>query len=374
MRTLIRNARLVSPGWETFGSLMMEAGRITASPDEGADEIVDVEGRIVMPGFIDIHAHGADGDDVCDGTVEAIHRIGQRKLQEGVTTWLPTTLTQPAERLREVVETVGQAKRETRGPRMPGIHLEGPFINAAKAGAQNPQFVRPPDVEELKALHATSPLKILSVAPEMPGALEVIAEATKLGIVCSAAHTAATAEDLGAAKQAGLRHLTHFGNAMSPLHHRAIGAVGAGLLDDELMLELICDGQHLSDDMLRLIFKCVPIERLMLITDSVAASWRQDGPMTLGGLDATISGGVVRLQEGGALAGSTLRFNEGLGRLASLTGLPLHELVKATSWNQARSLGFPDAGKLEAGFAADVVVLNTDFSVWGTWVAGLRGC
>lgn len=374
MRTLIRNARLVSPGWETLGSLLLEDGKISASTDHGADEIVDAAGKIVMPGFIDIHSHGADGDDVCDGTVEAIHRIGQRKLQEGVTTWLPTTLTQPKEQLREVVETIKKAKGETRGPRMPGIHLEGPFINPAKAGAQNPQFVRPPDAEEMKALHAISPLKILSIAPEMPGALEVIAEATRLGIVSSAAHTAATHADILAANQSGLRHLTHFGNAMSPLHHREIGVVGSGLLDDELMLELICDGVHLSDDMLRLIFKTVPVERLMLITDSVAASWREDGPMNLGGLDAVITGGIVRLKESGALAGSTLRFNDGLRHVAKLTGLSLAELVKTTSWNQARSLGITDAGKLEPGFAADIVMLNDDFSVCGTWIAGQRVC
>jgi len=359
------------------GSLLLEDGKIAAVLEWGsslpiADEIVDAAGKIVMPGFIDIHSHGADGDDVSDGTVEGIHRIGQRKLQEGVTTWLPTTLTQPEERLREIVGTIQKAGLETRGPKMPGIHLEGPFINPAKAGAQNPQFVRPPDGEEMKSLHAISPLRVLSIAPEMPGAREVIAEATRLGIVCSAAHTAATHADILAAKQLGLRHLTHFGNAMSPLHHREIGVVGAGLLDDDLMLELICDGVHLSDDMLRLIFKTVPIERLMLITDSVAASWCEDGPMNLGGLDAVISGGIVRLQESGALAGSTLRFNEGLEHIVKLTGLPLAELVKTTSWNQARSLGITDAGKLEIGFNADLAVLNDGFSVWETWVGGER--
>lgn len=363
------------------GSLLLEDGKIVAVMEWGtplpeADEIVDAAGRIVMPGFIDIHAHGADGSDVCDGTVESILRIGRRKLREGVTTWLPTTLTQAEVRLREIVGAIRSASGEPGGPivgpRMPGIHLEGPFINPAKVGAQNPQYVRSPDVEEMKTLHGISPLKILSIAPEMAGALEVIAEASRLGIVCSAAHTAATHTDILAAKQAGLRHLTHFGNAMSPLHHREIGVVGAGLLDDDLMLELICDGVHLSGDMLRLIFKCVPMDRLMLITDSVAASWREDGPMILGGLDAVISGGIVRLKEGGALAGSTLRFNEGLKHAASLTGLPLMELVKATSWNQARLLGITDAGKLESGFAADVVALNVDFSVWGTWIGGDR--
>lgn len=366
---------MVSPGWERRGSLLVEGGRIlslhAAEETVAADEILDAGGRVLMPGFIDIHAHGADGADVCDGTVEAIHHIARRKLLEGVTTWLPTTLTQPEERLKEILAVCAEALREGGLCRMPGLHLEGPFINAAKAGAQNPQYVRLPDVRELRELHAIAPLRIVSLAPEMPGALEVIHAARELGIICSGAHTAATYQEVMKAKAGGLSHLTHFGNAMTPLHHREIGVVGAGLLDDGLMLELICDGVHLSEEMLELVFRRVPVERLMLITDSVAASWREDGPMLLGGLPAQIRDGVVRL-ESGALAGSALRFNEGVARVAGLTGLPLAEITKVTSWNQARSLGLDAVGKLEPGYHADLVLLEQDFSVHGVWVAGVR--
>ena len=157
---------------------------------------------------------------------------------------------------------------------------------------------------------------------------------------------------------------------MTPLHHREIGAVGAGLLDDELMLELICDTIHLCPDMLRLVFKLVPVERLMLITDSMAASWIGNGETSLGGLAVVVNNGAARLKDGGALAGSALRFNEGVRNIASLIALPLHQLVKATSWNQARSLGLADLGKLEPGYLADIVMLNRDFSVWKTLVEG----
>lgn len=371
MRTLIRNARLVSPGWQREGSLLFEDGVILGEDNGTADEIFDAEGRIVMPGFIDIHSHGADGADVCDATIESLQHIARRKLQEGVTTWLPTTLTQPVEQLEEIVSRVAEIMTEPDLCRIPGIHLEGPFINPAKAGAQNPQFARLPDLREIETLHRIAPLKIISLAPELPGAIDLITGARVSGIVCSAAHTAATFDDIQKAKAAGLTHLTHFGNAMTPLHHREIGVVGAGLYDDDLMIEVICDGVHLSVEMLRLVFKCVPIERIMMITDSVAASWRSDGAMTLGGLDAEIKEGVVRLKTG-ELAGSTLRFNEGLRIAAEATGKSPAEIVAATSWNQARSLGLSGLGKLDPGFSADLVMIDDDFSVQGVWMGGER--
>lgn len=377
MKTLFRNARLISPEVDLRGALLIESGTIESLHAEGtplpaADEVIDLEGRMILPGFIDIHSHGADGADVCDASVESIHHIARRKLQEGVTTWLPTTLTQGPDRLIEILATCAEAIRSPGLCRMPGIHLEGPFINPLRTGAQNPAFVRLPDLAEFGKLQAVCPLKLLSLAPEMPGAPDLIAAAKAMGIVCSAAHTNATFQEIERAKRAGLSHLTHFGNAMTPLHHREIGGVGAGLLDEDLLIELICDGVHLSADMLRLVFKCVPVDRLLMITDSVAASWREDGEMNLGGLPAVIVEGIVRLESTGDLAGSTLRFNDGVRRISELTGLPLDQIVKATSWNQARSLDLPGLGRVEPGFAADLVVLDDRFAVHGTWVDGER--
>lgn len=371
MTTLIRNARLVSPGWEREGSLLIGDCVILGEGNGVADEIFDAGGRILMPGFIDIHSHGADGADVCDGMRESIRHIAQRKLAEGVTTWLPTTLTQPVEKLRRIVSCVAEEMRSPDFCRIAGVHLEGPFINPAKAGAQNPGFVRLPNIHEIDSLNDIAALRIVSLAPEMPGALEVIRHASSMGIVCSAAHTAATFREIEMAKRAGLRHLTHFGNAMTPLHHREIGVVGAGLLDDGLMIELICDGIHLSPEMLALVFKCVPAGRILMITDSVAASWRGDGPMQLGGLDAEVKGGIARLKTG-ELAGSALRFNEGLANVFRITGRPLSEIVACTSFNQAQTLGLGSFGKLERGYLADLVMLDDDFSVAGVWIGGVR--
>lgn len=378
MKTLIINARIVSPDLEIdAGALLLENGRIAAVLHAGAappaaDRVIDAAGRLTMPGFIDIHAHGADHHDVCDGSLEAIRHIARRKLQEGVTTWLPTTLTQPQDKLEQVAGECAKYFANPEFCKTPGLHVEGPFINLKNAGAQNPQFVRPPNLAELTAIHAIAKVLVVSLAPDIEGALEVISAAKQLGINSSCAHTSATAAQVAAAKAAGLTHLTHFGNAMTPLHHREIGVVGSGLIDAGLMLELICDFIHLCPDMLRLVFQIVPIERLMLITDSMAASWVSEGEVWLGGLAVVVKEGAARLKDGGALAGSALRYNDGLRNIATLVPLPLHQLVKTTSWNQARSLGLPDLGKLEPGFFADIVILNPDFSVWKTLVDGTQ--
>lgn len=376
MKTLLANARIVSPDLDLDGgSILMENGRITAVTAPGdagpaADVTIDAAGRIVMPGFIDIHCHGADGNDVCDNRTEAIRHIARRKLQEGVTTWLPTTLTQPQDKLEEIAATCAEYMANQEFCRTPGLHVEGPFINRKNAGAQNPEFVRPPNFDELKRIHDIAPARIVSLAPDIEGADEVIRRAAAIGITSSAAHTSATAERIRGAKRAGLTHLTHFCNAMTPVHHREIGVVGAGLIDDSLMLELICDGIHLCPDMLRLVFKLVSIDRLMMITDSMAASWIGEGEVMLGGLAVLVKDGKAVLKEGGALAGSALLYNEGLRNVAEITGLPLDQIVKATSWNQARSLGLDGFGKIECGFHADLVVLEPDFGVWKTFVGG----
>lgn len=377
MKLLLHHARLISPDRDIpDGALLLENGRIAAvfGPGENlpeADESIDIGGRLVMPGFIDIHSHGADGRDVCDDHGDSIPHIARRKLQEGVTTWLPTTLTQPPEKLESIAARCAAYMADPVACRAPGMHVEGPFINRDKAGAQNPQYVRPPDAAEIERLHAIAPALILSIAPDVEDADVVIERATALGITCSAAHTSATAARIFDAKTAGLRHLTHFCNAMTPLHHREIGVVGAGLLDDELMIEVICDAIHLCPEMLKLVFKLVPADRLMLITDSTAASWIGSGEVELGGLACVVRDGRAVLKEGGALAGSALLYNEGLRNAARITGLPLDQLVKATSSNQARSLGLEGFGRLEPGFHADLVILDEDFHVLQTFVGGV---
>ena len=376
MRLIISNAHIVSPDLDVeCGSIEVEAGKITAVFDDAralsdADQIIDAGGRYVMPGFIDIHAHGADGRDVCDNDLESIRHIAKRKLGEGVTTWLPTTLTQPQDLLEQIATKCAQYMSDQEYAKAPGMHVEGPYINRDNAGAQNPQYVRKPSWDELKMIVSKAPVSILSIAPDIEGALDCIDEARRAGIICSGAHSSATHEQMRTAQKAGLTHLTHFGNAMSALHHREIGMVGSGLIDEDLKMELICDGVELCPDFIKLMFRMKSIDQLMLITDSMSGSWIDSGQVQLGGLDVIIDGGQARLKDSGALAGSVLRFNEGLRNVSDWTGLPLSQLVKATSWNQAQSLGLAGLGRIEPGYCADIVILNKDFSVWRTMVDG----
>ena len=377
MLTIITNAHIISPDVEIEnGSILIEDGQITSVLEAGsetpsADSSYDAKGNYVFPGFIDIHAHGADQNDVCDNNLDAIRHIAKRKLKEGVTTWLPTTLTQPQNILLEIAGKCAEYRANQEFVKTPGLHVEGPFINVSKAGAQNPEFVRKPDFAELKAIQDICPVTIFSIAPCVEGAADVIKQAKDAGINSSAAHTEATYAQVMGAKAAGLTHLTHYGNAMTGLHHREIGMVGAGLVDEDLKIELICDGIHLAPDFVKIIFKLKPISQIIMITDSMAGSWIENGECVLGGLEVVVANKVARLKHGETLAGSTLVYNEGVKNVFEYTGLPLKQIVKATSWNQAQSLGLDKVGKIENGFCADLAILDKNFEVVQTFVDGI---
>ncbi len=373
---LVKNARIISPGIEIEGGAMfVENGKISRLFRAGenlpaADEVLDAAGQMLMPGFIDIHSHGAGGADVCDGTLDALNTIASVKVKEGVTSYVATTLTLDIASLEKAQRAVAEYRKNPGLIKIPGTHLEGPFVSEKQLGAQNPAFRRDPDFIELERLHAISPVLIMTLAPELPGAIEFIAHATALGVRCSAGHSMATYSEFLAAKENGLAHLTHCCNQMSPLHHRNIGLVGSALIDTTIMVEAICDKVHLCPDMLRILFAKVGVERMMMITDSLACSGLPDGPSQIGGLPIVVKNGEARLLSGN-LAGSTLNYSIGVKNIRELTGLPLSEIVKATGWNQARSLGLAGVGKLAPGFCADFVLLGDDFLVTKTFVDGV---
>lgn len=379
MKTLIQNAHVISPGVNLKSAyVVIEKGKIKEVgkgriKKAGFDTVVDVKGKYLVPGFIDVHLHGACGFDVCDATKEAIDKIAEAKLQEGCTSFLPTTLTVANKTLKAVAKAVAAYRKDERFAKVLGIHLEGPFINVKCCGAQNPAFVRNPSMKEVLQIDAISPVKMVSYAPEQKGGAAFAAACLAHGIVPSCGHTGATMAEFLPAYAEGLRHMTHFCNQMTKLHHREIGMVGAGFLLDDLQTEVICDRIHLCEDMLRLVFWKRPLASIQMITDSLRCSHMEDGyAFEMGGLKVVLEKGEARLVEGGNLAGSTLWLNKGLKNLVEVTGLALEDLIRVTSWNQAIELGLGDKlGKVEKGFAADLAVLDPKtFDVCAVFVDG----
>lgn len=366
-KTIIRNAHVISPGVDLpEATIVINSGKIASVSRRAAtarpgDTVIDVKGQYVMPGFIDVHTHGARGCDFCDADEKAIFELAQGKLQEGVTTFLPTTLTVSHENLEQAARNL-RAYADAKMPyaKAPGIHLEGPFINGKCCGAQNPAFVRKPDIREVKQIAAIYPVKLISYAVETEGGAKFAKECFKIGVVPSCGHTGAKLADLRKAYANGLRHMTHFCNQMTPLHHREIGMVGAGFLIEDLNTEVICDKIHLCPDMLELIFTRRNLAHVQMITDSLRCSHCPDGySFSMGGLDVRLEKGEARLVKGGNLAGSTLWMGMGLKNVHEVTGIALKDLVRTTSWNQAIELGWGDSlGKVEKGFVADLVVIN----------------
>lgn len=373
MKTLIKNCRLVSPDLDLAdASILIEAGKITGTFSgtalPAADRVIEASGLTAMPGFVDVHCHGRNNFDFCDALVDGVNTIAREKLAEGVTTLLPTTLTLPETDLAATLKSV--AEYDGRGCKLPGVHLEGPFINPKCTGAQNPAFVRKPDVEEVKRLNAIYPVLKVSFAVEEEGGDRLCEELRNLGITPSCVHSAASYGQFKAGYAKGLRNLSHFCNQMTPLHHRDIGLVGAGLLNDGVFIEFICDKLHVSPDMIALVFKVKDAGHIQLISDAMRASGMPNGEYTLGGLPVIVQGGAARLKEGGALAGSTLQIMDALRNVAEITSLPLKELVKSTSFAQAQALGLSGIGKLEPGYQADIVLLTKEFKVSKTLVDG----
>ncbi|MDO5581957.1 MAG: N-acetylglucosamine-6-phosphate deacetylase [Planctomycetia bacterium] len=363
MSLFIKNCRLVTPGLDRgWCSLRAEGDRIVEIgedlPIRESDEIIEAQGLIAMPGFIDIHSHGRSRVDFCDATPEAMKTLGRDKLQDGVTGFLVTTLTVSAETLRQVCrEATAYAQDPDAGATMLGVHLEGPFINAECAGAQNPEYLLKPDIKLVDDLNAIAPIRKVSYSPELEGAIEFTRELVQRGIVASAAHSSAEYECFEEARAAGLTHITHFCSMITPLHHLRFGMVGGGLLAPEVYVEIICDGIHMLDQMMDLIARVKGPERIMLITDSMMAAGCPDGAYSLGGLPVRVANGCARLLTG-QIAGSTLVYYKGFQRFARATRLPLCEAVRTTSLNQAESLGIPDRGRLQEGYFADIVLTN----------------
>ena len=383
MNTVILNAHAVTPGRDLGitsvrikdGIIVEVGGEVRAS---SGDSVIDAEDLLLLPGFVDIHSHGRSGRDFCDATDEAFEVIGRDKLRDGVTGFLATGLTRPEEELAEMCRCVERYKAKGRGATCLGVHLEGPFFNGEMAGAQNPAYLKKPDACFVERLNAISQVKKVSLAPELEGAEECIRALVAKGIVASGGHSAADYDTFERARNAGMTHLTHFCNAMMPIHHLRPTMVTGGLLADDVLAEIITDGVHLSDPMIRLIVKAKGPDKVMIITDAMCAAGCPDGMYTLGGLRVRVADGCARLADVpydpksvvSNVAGSVALFCDCFRRYVRVTGLPLEEAIKAAGYNQCRSLGILDRGEIKVGQIADLVLTDANFTPRHTLVAG----
>jgi N-acetylglucosamine-6-phosphate deacetylase len=349
-----------------YRALVVDKGRIVAweayDPAQvGHIEPPDVDARnlIALPGMIDLHVHGGFGRDMMEGTPDAIRAIAQQLATRGVTAFLVTPLTAPWSAIRQCIEAAGEVRHNgSGGARVLGCHMEGPFINPKRAGAQPPEHIRPPCLRELRNELGSliSELRIVTLAPELEGAREVVEFLTQEGVIVSIGHSDATYEQTVQAIEWGARHATHTFNAMRPFQHRDPGLAGAVMLHDELTAEIIWDNVHTHAATAQLLIKAKGASRVICVSDGATGVGMPDGyTFELWGHQAVVRDGAARMVETGGLAGSVVAMDTCLRHCAQTLGLEVASLVCAA--NPARALGYEtDLGTLRAGACADVLL------------------
>ena len=350
---------VLNPGWIRLAGDVVDAVG-SGDPHEQLPA-VDLRGQWVLPGFVDVHVHGGGGASFTEGTSDQARQAAAFHRGQGSTTVLASLVTAP---LAELEARAGLLAGLADDGVIAGLHLEGPFLSPARRGAQDPRHMIAPDVAVFERLHdaARGHLRVVTLAPELPGALAVIQAATRAGVTVAVGHTDATAEVTMAAIDAGATHATHLFNGMRPPHHREPGAVGALLDRAEVTCEVIADGVHLDDIVVRLTARAAGPGRLVLVSDAMAAAGMPDGSYQLGSQRVTVAGGVARLLEDrAAIAGSTATLSD-VVRHAVAAGLPVPDVAAAASTTPARVLGLADrTGALSPGLDADLVVCDDDF-------------
>jgi N-acetylglucosamine-6-phosphate deacetylase len=371
MSTVFEHARKVDAHGEVDDFWMLVDGDTIVSTGHGAapaaDSRVDVAGRWLTPGFIDLHCHGAGGFSFDDGP-EAISSALAVHRAHGTTRSVISLVANPLAVLRESLDGIAALD----DPLVLGAHLEGPFLESGHRGAHNPEFLRDPlpsDVAELLNAAAGS-LRQITLAPDLPNALEAIEILVEAGVTVAVGHTNATLEETQHAFRAGARLLTHAFNAMPGIHHRAPGPVVAAFEDDRVVIEVILDGLHVHPDVVRLAFASAP-GRVALVTDAMAAAGSTDGDYQLGSLAVTVANGKAVLRGTDTIAGSTLTLDRALRLALSAVGLSPQQAVEAVTLTPARALGLEKRhGLLAPGYAADAVLLDHDWAVTEVWAAG----
>lgn len=363
------------------GSLLIERGKIKAIFREkeipnsypSHFKIMDVGGLNAVPGFIDGHIHGANGSDVMDGTEESLDNIAKVLPKEGTTSFLATTITQSQENIELALQNIADYQIKEGFAEVLGIHLEGPFIEESRKGAQPLEHIHRPDkvlFDKWQAI-ANNKIKTITMAPEHDEDGSFIRYLAEQGINVSAGHTAINFNGMKKAVLHGVKQVTHLCNAMNGIHHRDIGVVGAAFLLEELRAELIADGIHVVPEMLKLIYQNMGSERLLLITDAMRAKCLNAGTYDLGGQMVFVDEEKAVLEDG-TLAGSILKMDQGVRQLLRLPGVGFEDIIKMTSANPAKQIGYFDRkGSIEEGKDADILLVDNKYNIRYTFCRGV---
>ncbi|MBC1562712.1 N-acetylglucosamine-6-phosphate deacetylase [Listeria booriae] len=375
MTTLMKNIRISDEKGTKAAHIIIHDGKIqkitdTIGDESAYDTIIEGQNQLLIPGMIDVHIHGANHYDMMDGTTQSIQEVSKKCLETGCTGFLVTSVTSSLEQLLVMIEATKQVVGNEMGAKILGIHLEGPYLNIEKKGMQNPAFLRHPDLDEMKEImkHADGLIKMVTIAPELPGAKEMIAYLKSKDIVVAAGHTNATYEEAIDAFNQGVTHITHCCNAMPQIHHRSPGITTAALERDGVSVQAIVDNVHLHPGIVRLMHKVKTADQMVLITDALQAMGVGDGDYQFGGHHVTVTDGVARLDDG-TLASSTVTMNQAL-KVSTDMVIPLHDTIKMATTTPAQILNENNIGRIEIGKDADLVLLNENFEVISVLLKG----
>ncbi|AIK39143.1 MULTISPECIES: N-acetylglucosamine-6-phosphate deacetylase [Bacillus] len=359
---------VMGSGFIRYAEKIEEIGLMAQYVSQENETVFDAEGKIVIPGMIDVHIHGGYDIDAMDANSDGLVTLGKEMLKEGVTTYFPTTMTQAPEAIEAALSAAKEAKEK--GAHFEYIHLEGPYVSKKRAGAQPLEHIVPANIEQFKQWQEASGnlIKLVTYAPEEEGAVEFENYLAETSVVGTMGHTDAVDAQL---KSRNITHATHLYNQMRGLHHREPGVVGHVLLNPNVMVEVITDGIHIHPDMVKLAYKLKGPKKVSVITDAMRAKGLEDGLYELGGQPVHVKNGSARLEDG-TLAGSILKMDQAFRNVIEFTGCSIEDAVLMTSVNQAEEFGLTNKGALTVGKDADFVVMTEDLHVYDTVRLGIH--
>lgn len=363
---ILKNAKIFNKEFDLIQADLSVCGEKidSVAPNLRGDDSIDLKGCLIAPGFVDVHIHGCAGADTCDATREAIQKMADCLIKQGVTSFCPTTMTVSLPQIEAALSAVQDCfENPPEGASVCGINMEGPYISANRRGAQKAEYVRKPDWREFKRLYdgCGGIVRLVDIAPECEGGEEFIDHVSKFCKV-SLAHTEADYEQARESFRHGITHVTHLFNAMNGLHHREPGVVGAVFDDDRVRAEIICDGFHIHPAVLRTAFRLLGEDRTVIVSDSMRAAGMPDGVSELGGQKVYVKDGWARLADG-TIAGSTTNIHQEVKNLIGF-GAPLRQVIKSATINPAKAIGAEnEIGSIEAGKRADLVVMDANWNI-----------